>query len=176
MNLNHMNHRSLHKTGVWPWEVRGQGGLWPVGVSTQGWGVGGRGGVALRGVRGRGGLWPVGVGILTCPWGAWPWPGSSVRWRSQTPPRWAAWGWSCCSGRGSRWCDSRPRCHWWRWASAWATPASGSTREQWRKVTPRALPRSQPSSRDKEPNMCMEMHLQVYTYKCVLQRLASTAE
>ena len=63
---------------------------------------------------------------VTCPWGVWPWPGSSVHWRSRTPPHWAAWGWSCCSDRGSHWCDSPPQCHWWSWASAWATPVSGS--------------------------------------------------
>lgn len=63
---------------------------------------------------------------VTCLWGAWPSPGSSGRWRSQKPPRWAAWGLSCCSDRGSRWSDLHPQCHWWRWASVWAIPASGS--------------------------------------------------
>lgn len=71
--------------------------------------------------------------MLTCLLGAWPWLGSSGHWRSQRPLRWAAWEWPCCSDKGSRWYDSPPQCHWWRWASAWATPASGST-ETYRSV------------------------------------------
>lgn len=68
--------------------------------------------------------------MRTCPSGVWLWPESSGRWRSQTPPHWGASGWSCCSDTGSHWCDSLPRCHWWTWASASATPASGSTHRQ----------------------------------------------
>ncbi len=63
---------------------------------------------------------------FTCLWGAWPSLGSSGHWRNQTPPRWAVWGWSCCSDRGSRWSDSHLPCRWWRWASVWAIPALGS--------------------------------------------------
>lgn len=76
--------------------------------------------------------------MLTCPLGAWPWPESSGHWRNQRPPRWAAWGWSCCSDKGSRWCDSPRQCRWWRWASASATPAWGSTdtgHTAWRTIT-----------------------------------------
>lgn len=68
--------------------------------------------------------------MCTCPSGVWLWPESSGRWRSQTPPHWGASGWSCCSDTDSHWCDSLPQCHWWTWASASATPVSGSIHKQ----------------------------------------------
>lgn len=68
--------------------------------------------------------------MCTCPSGVWLWPESSGRWRSQTPPHWGASGWSCCSDTDSHWCDSLPQCRWWMWASASATPASGSIHKQ----------------------------------------------
>lgn len=114
------------------------------------------------------GLWT--CSMLTCLLSAWPWPGSSDHWKSRRPPRWAAWEWPCCSDKGSRWYDSPPRCHWWRWASVWAIPASGSKTGPEKKSSVSAAS-SQPASccaRVKQSHVYSPVRGSCWVWKCTL--------